>query len=317
MKSDTIKSYGKPKNYSARTKELSKLHTNEVELQEKIDGSQISWFKTEEGTLIVRSKGSHLSQISCPDQFRPAYTHLESVKDKIIPGIIFRGEALKTQRHNHLNYERTPKGHIVLYDAEVFGEDKYLSHADLEANAKAMDIDVTQHLGKLKPGEVFSEEMFKSIYSSVISVLGGKIEGVVLKNYSERDADGKLLMAKWVADEFREVERKGQKHERSTQVPPVVELSERYRTEARWRKAIQHLKDEDKLENSTKDIGKLVEELKRDILEEETNNIKNELFDIYIKDILKRAVDGFAQFYKAELRKENDENENGESPSET
>ena len=41
----------------------------------------------------------------------------------------------------------------------------------------------------------------------------------------------------------------------------IVQLAEGLRTEARWRKAVQHLREEGRLERSPKDIGALLVEL--------------------------------------------------------
>lgn len=46
-------------------------------------------------------------------------------------------------------------------------------------------------------------------------------------------------------------------------------LYDSYRTEARWQKAVQHLRDEGKLLGEPKDIGPLMAEIWRDLVEEE------------------------------------------------
>lgn len=50
------------------------------------------------------------------------------------------------------------------------------------------------------------------------------------------------------------------------------------RTEARWSKAVSHLKDRDALLQEPKDIGPLMKEVKQDILVEESDFIKEKLF---------------------------------------
>ncbi len=76
---------------------------------------------------------------------------------------------------------------------------------------------------------------------------------------------------------------------------------ESFRSEARWQKAVQHLKEKGELENSPRDIGKLMTEIKKDILEEEEENIKNTLLKIFKEDIMRKAVRGFPEWYKKQL----------------
>ena len=76
---------------------------------------------------------------------------------------------------------------------------------------------------------------------------------------------------------------------------------ERFKTEARWEKALIHLKEKGELENSVRDIGKLIKEVQKDIKEEESEYIKNHLYKIFIKDILQTAIRGLPEWYKNQL----------------
>lgn len=307
-----ISGYGKPKNYSTKASELSRLHTSPCEIQEKLDGSQMSWALDEEGNLLARSKGKMLSLTTPEHCFGGALVHLQKNIDKLRKGIVYRGECIRSQRHNHLTYGRAPKGNLVLFDAYDVHGDFWYSHASLTQLANDLGIDVTQSFGRLKANEVFTTEKFRNIYENNESILGGKIEGVVIKNYQEKDNDGKTLMAKWVADEFREVEGKPKRSAQEREAAPegFIELAERYRTEARWRKGIQHLSEAGLLTNTPKDIGLLVKEIQRDIHDEEGQTILTEVAAlgasddqtaVMVKDLYKHSVDGFAQFYKKYL----------------
>ena len=74
-----------------------------------------------------------------------------------------------------------------------------------------------------------------------------------------------------------------------------------FKSEARWQKAIIHLKEKGILENSPKDIGKLILEIQKDIKEEEQEDIKNYLYKFIIKDILRKSTQGFPEWYKEQL----------------
>ena len=71
--------------------------------------------------------------------------------------------------------------------------------------------------------------------------------------------------------------------------------------EAIWDKAIQHLKENNELENVPRDIAKLMKEIDRDIKEEELEYIKDSLAGIILPDINRKAKAGFAEYYKKKL----------------
>ena len=80
-------------------------------------------------------------------------------------------------------------------------------------------------------------------------------------------------------------------------------FKESFRTEARWNKAVQHLRDNGELENAPRDIGVLIKEVHRDIQEEEMDEIKKFLWDELGKDLLRKSTAGFPEWYKEKLLK--------------
>ena len=76
---------------------------------------------------------------------------------------------------------------------------------------------------------------------------------------------------------------------------------ESFRADARWIKAVQRMREDDTLEYQPRDIGTLVKLVQADIREEEIENIKEELYKLYIGDITRTAVRGLAEWYKAQL----------------
>lgn len=85
------------------------------------------------------------------------------------------------------------------------------------------------------------------------------------------------------------------KPEQDDRIQPIVNA---LRTEARWVKAVGHLRDAGTLTNSTKDIGALIKEINADLITEEIDWIKTQLYDAYSKDIYRGVVNGFAQWYQ-------------------
>lgn len=74
-----------------------------------------------------------------------------------------------------------------------------------------------------------------------------------------------------------------------------------YKSEARWNKAIQHLRENGELAGTPADIGRLIKEVRFDITLEEKENIKEELWKIYKDDFLRNAVFGLPEWYKKKL----------------
>jgi hypothetical protein len=163
--------------------------------------------------------------------------------------------------------------------------------ADYEEKAKEFARIDLECVPKLFYGKL--DKLDSSIFETE-SVLGGAtIEGVVIKNYNLFDPQGNILMAKYVSDKFKEAH----KVEWST-VSPLLTIHEMFATEARWRKSIQHLEEKGELEHSPRDIGKLLNEIVQDVLEEESDTIKDILFNYYLRDIKKEITRGFPEWYK-------------------
>jgi len=131
------------------------------------------------------------------------------------------------------------------------------------------------------------------------SVLGGVMEGLVFKNYALFGPDHKVLMAKYVSEKFRETHKEKGNGPKGKEVAALI--GGQFRNEARWLKAVSHLRDEGLIEDSPRDIGKLLREVHEDILREETDYIKDKLFAHYWKPISRIAASGFAEWYKEKL----------------
>lgn len=150
--------------------------------------------------------------------------------------------------------------------------------------------------GKISnPGEV--QELLETE-----SFLGGqKVEGLVFKRRSNAifGRDAKPLIAKYVSEAFRETHQKKQyKVPKQEVIGMIIEI---HRTEARWQKAVQHVREDGKLEQSPRDIGKLIAEVQRDLVAECSDEIKNMLFDHFVKQIQRGVIRGLPEWYKDQL----------------
>jgi hypothetical protein len=140
------------------------------------------------------------------------------------------------------------------------------------------------------------------------SVLGGqKIEGVVIKpfNYDIFGRDKKVLLGKFVSEEFKEVHNKTWDAQHKTPGPAdiITLLAAQYGTAARWHKAIIHLKERGLIEGTPKDIGQLMKEIPEDVQRECEAEIAKALFDWAWPQLRRRLTGGVPDFYKELLLK--------------
>ena len=80
-------------------------------------------------------------------------------------------------------------------------------------------------------------------------------------------------------------------------------LGDAYGTQARWNKAIQHLRERGEIEDDVRDIGKCMKEIPVDILKECEEDMKEKLFSYAWPHIRRMVVRGFPMYYKDLLLK--------------
>lgn len=209
-------------------------------------------------------------------------------------------EYLMKPKHNTLSYERVPKNNIILFDVSI--GNKYLNRKEKEKFAKKYGLELVPLLWKGNGHEITMDLINKLLETK--SILGKeKVEGIVFKNYSafweEGYQAGKLIMLKYVKEKFKE--RNAIEWKKNTKTGFMELLIKSLRTEARWEKAVQHLRDKGQLTRSPKDIGNIMKEIVRDIEEEEKENIKEELWKFFWKQIKRGVVKGVPEWYKRKL----------------
>ncbi len=275
-------------------REVYRMKGHQVVVQEKIDGSQIS-FGSKDGKLFVRSKNQMINLDDTEKMFAPA---VDVLKTKDLPdGCVFRGEYLKTPKHNVLNYNRIPINHIIIYDIErEDGSNDYFDVNAVKSIAYQNGFEAVPTFAETDFCDV--NQSFINICLENISILGGPlVEGIVIKCYDLFDSRDKTLMCKFVRPEIREM-ISGKRDK--TRKDIIEEIGERLATPARFEKAVQHLRDSNMLVGEPKDIGVLMRELNGDF-EEHVDEIKNLLYANFRKDIIRVANRGFAEWYKKKL----------------
>lgn len=289
-----------PSIYSIYHNAAQELLSGEVLIQEKIDGSQIS-FGVESGELMIRSKGARIFPEAPEAMFTNAVNTIVKLYDagSLVEGYTYRGEYLKSPSHNTIKYERIPANHIMLFDIET-GLQQFADYQSVELIAATLGLETVPNLYY---GTV--ENITEALaYLPKTSVLGNvEPEGIVIKNYNKFGSDKKILIGKFVSEKFKEVHREVWKNEGSADV--IQTLINMYTTEARWDKGVSHLRDAGKLVNAPQDIGLLMKEIPEDIKKEEEEEIKNYLFKWAWPKISRGVTKGVPEWYKNKLMEDN------------
>jgi hypothetical protein len=283
-----------PKIYNLGHKAVRDIFNEQVVVQEKIDGSQFSFMK-KDGVTYARSKGAMLYFDNPEKMFSKGLESVKNIEGDLTDGWIYRGEYLQKPKHNVLKYDRVPEGHIILYDVEI-NPQEFMDNDRLKDEAMFLGLESVRTWYLENPDQATIAEIMLQT-----SALGGvAYEGLVFKNYNRFDPfTGKVMMAKHVSEAFKEVHRS--KKYRTSNKDIIESLKENYRTEARWQKAYQVLRDNGHITDSPKDIGNLIKEVNQDVLDECKEEIMEILFKWGWKQISRGLTAGLPEWYKNKL----------------
>lgn len=293
-----------PKIFEIGHHAIANLFDGDVEITEKIDGSQFAFGVAADGSLVMRSKGKELFAENPEKLFTVVIEWVTANREKICalcpPGTFLYGEYLRVPKHNVLAYARVPKHHFMVFGVRE-QTNLIANHARIVEIANALDLEAVPLLAQTA---VRSFDELQQ-YMQQPSVLGGTVlEGVVVKNYRQYCTISDfhwISMGKFVREEFKEshAEQWGTISGKNW----FDELKASCRSEARWHKAIQHLRDRGELAESVQDIGKLMAELEKDFVEEEKERLMKIFWRHQSPDILREIKRGFPEWYKEQLAK--------------
>lgn len=287
-----------PKVWAIGHPAIEDLFEGKVIVQEKIDGSQLS-FGMFEGEIKIRSKGK-VFPIDAPESlFQRAADAVFQLAPLLHEGWTYRAEYLRSPSHNALSYERTPTKHIILFDVSN-GYQSFLRPAGVAEEAHRLGLETVPLLFE---GPVLNPETLLDLIGD--SCLGNvTAEGIVVKNYARWGVDGKVLMGKFVRPEFQEINHTAQKSNNPGAQDIRETIKDKFRTEARWEKAVQYLRDQGCLLGEPKDIGALMKRVNVDVEEECAQEVKEMLWQWFRKDFLRGCVRGLPEWYKEKLFKQ-------------
>lgn len=280
--------------------EPERLFDGPVVIQEKIDGSQFAFGLDEDGKLCCRSHNSQIDMDEPEQMFREAVEWVKGVEETLrifsTPGTTFYCEYLKKPKHNTLEYDHIPKNHLALFD--VWNPQGWESLDSIQNRAEVLGIDSAAKYS-------FGETSFPKAMSFLDreSQLGGTLaEGIVIKNHAKLiEVHGTIrpVFAKVVRPQFKEKHKDNPEYK--SPKASLEEWAAGLATEARWLKAIQHLREDGKLKGEPSDIGLLVRAVQADVAEEEEDLIKDRLWQIHKKTILGATTKGLPEWYKGKL----------------
>jgi hypothetical protein len=260
--------------------------------------SQLSFMRSEDGKDVYFRSRKRMVYPEDPGMFRAGVTAVLSVAEMLEPGWIYRGEYLAKPKHNTLCYDRTPKQHVVIYDIET-SPTYFLDQVAVMEEAMRLGF---EYAPVYYTGRIGNVESLKTHLDNS-SILGGPIEGIVIKPVGMElfGADHKVIMAKYVREDFKEVHQKSWRESNPTKKDIIEQIIERFRTPQRWNKAVQHLREAGELEGTPRDIGKLFVEVPKDIGQEHKEEIQTILWKAFWKDISRGCTAGLAEWYKNKL----------------
>ncbi len=289
-----------PSIYALGHKAISDLLTVPVIVEEKIDGSQFS-FGVFDGKICIRSKGVQM-EIDAPEKmFSLAAKWVGENVSLLRDGWTYRGEYLSKPKHNSLAYSRCPKNNIIIFDVNIDHE-SYLSYEEKSIEAARIGLECVP---LLRIGKVESMEDLKTLLDTDSTLGGTKVEGVVIKPvaYNLFGRDKKCLMGKFVSEQFKEIHSKEWKNSNPTGKDILGQIGDSLRTDARWEKSVQHLREQGKLTESPQDIGNLIKKVRDDLMKECQEVIAEQLMKWAMPHVLRVAMRGIPEWYKERLAK--------------
>ncbi len=293
-----------PSIYALGHRAIAEILSSPCVIEEKVDGSQFSMCRTD-GELSCRSKGKDIILDNPEKMFSKAVATAQALD--LRDGWTYRCEYLASPKHNTLAYSRVPKMHLVVFDI-CTGPESYLNPTEKRSECERIGLECVPCFfdGIARPHDWQNGEQIDRAWIedrlSQDSFLGGcKIEGIVVKNYAVFTPEKKVAIAKYVSEAFKEKHTTEWKKSNPTQSDVAQHIITSLKTEARWRKAIQHLRDDGRLTETPRDIGAFIAEIQADVEKEETDGIKEALFKHFWPQIKRGVIAGAPEFYKEQL----------------
>jgi hypothetical protein len=293
---------------------ISDLLHGPVDITEKVDGSQFR-FGRKDGVMHYGSKGVDYDDAHpIENSFRAGTEYIATVADVCPEGLVFFAEYMTKPKQNTIAYTRMVKNHVMLFGALNNGQHNWIDKdagyalapgewADPEQLgywSEALDIDPPNVLFEGE-GTELTEQRLRELLSTQSYLGGSTIEGIVIKRYNCESPDPfhplMLMAGKYVRKSFQEENTTNWRNSKDV----ISQIGLRFRTDARFEKAVIHARDEGTLQNNMKDMVPLLQQLDKDIDEEIKPLVLEMLWNRWERDIRQVIKSGLAEFYKTRL----------------
>ena len=256
-------------------------------IEEKIDGSQLSFCRQEITGVIFFNRGRPLEPPY--GVFQEAVFALQKITAGIPLNTVFHGETVTKLRHNVVRYGRLPRFFFVLFDVQN-PDGSFASRAEVESYASQLNLECVQLLHapcadlSIQPQHVIPQ-------LSTVSMLGGDAaEGVVVKHpaFDKGHGHTSARKVKVVRKEFKEQHKaKKDKLEGLSANEKLALIASWFPAEPRLRKAQQRLRDQGKEDASWHDV---LNEAKRDLEAECGDQLKDLLWACFGQELVKMCI---------------------------
>jgi hypothetical protein len=268
-------------------------------IQEKVDGSQLSLYLKDNDVVFFNKSGIVKSSFVT---FSGPVNMIPLIKHKLNPNYTYHGESICKIKHNSIAYGRTPKYYFILYDIFDRQTNIFLNHEQLKQEADRIGLETVQLLYMNNDQQTDPVNKCKELIALIEngdleSCLGGRIEGIVLKNplFVDKKGNKVPLMLKLVTKEFKERINKPTPKATRTNEEFLEFLGSQFACEARFKKAVQHLLDK----NQEINMNSLINELDSDLEKEYLDEIKINLYVEMSPSIKKSARYGVREYIES------------------
>lgn len=274
-----MKKYNKIRHIgTSEVKDMFIVKDDHIVVEEKVDGANIRfWWDVEEKRVVFGSRNvNDISMKSFGNTITYIQNTLKETGEALDPDVIYVGEAMKKHTLEY-DWDNIPVfiGYDILHkDTGLPVHYKFAIKEFKRLGLPFVNIKFEGTIHEFEKHDI-TEFLEESAYRK------GKPEGIVIKNYNRLNQYGRPLFCKVVNESFQEKNKAafGIKKIKKSDTPLVVET---YCTEARIRKIILKLINEQEFSLDKSLIGKLIPMVIEDILEE---NIIEIYQDKRIQDI--------------------------------
>ena len=169
-----------PKVLHVGTPLVETIFNEEVEISEKVDGSQCRIHLTEDFVMV----GSKNQIPADNNMFSIAHEQGERIYEdtdweSFGVDVTLFCEFMKSPKHNTIKYDRVPKNHLYLFGALI--DDVHMKTQELYEIADVIEIDRPNIMYE---GMIESAKELEAFMTHESYLGGSMVEGVVIKNYS-------------------------------------------------------------------------------------------------------------------------------------